>query len=66
METAENVQDNVAVPVPVTLVGDRAQEVLLVVRLTTPAKPLVPTTLIVDVPVAPTLTVTEVGDAVTE
>lgn len=54
-------QDNVALPEPVTLVGVTAQDVLLVVKLTTPAKPLIPVTVIVEVPAALTLTVTEEG-----
>jgi hypothetical protein len=33
------VQESVEVPDPVTLVGDTVHEVLLVVRLTTPANP---------------------------
>jgi hypothetical protein len=42
------VHDRVELPEPVTLVGDRVHEVLLVVRLTTPANPLRPVTIIVD------------------
>jgi len=34
-----NVQDNVEEPEPVTLVGVRVHAVLLLARLTTPAKP---------------------------
>jgi hypothetical protein len=56
-----NVQESVALPEPVTLVGAREHEVLLVVRLTTPAKPLRPVTVIVEVPALPALTVTLVG-----
>jgi len=55
------VHDSVALPEPVTLVGATEQDVLLVVRETTPAKPLSPVTVIADVPALPTLTVTEVG-----
>ena len=58
------VQDRVALPDPVTLVGDTVQEVLLVVRLTTPAKPLTALTVIEDVPAEPAFTVTLVGLAV--
>ncbi len=56
--------DRVALPEPVTLVGATEQEVLLVVRLTTPAKPLMAVTVIVEVPAVLALTVTEVGLAV--
>jgi len=58
------VHDNVALPEPVTLVGATEQEVLLVVRLTTPAKPLTAVTVIDEVPAAPAFTVTVVGLAV--
>ena len=61
VEAAVNVQDRVALPEPVMLVGDTVHAVLLVVKLTTPAKPLIPVTVIVDVPAALALTVTEVG-----
>ena len=61
VEAAANVQESVALPEPVTLVGATEQEVLLVVRLTTPAKPLSAETVIVDVPGDPALTVTLVG-----
>ena len=57
------VHDSVALPVPVTLVGDTEHEVLLEARPTTPAKPLTAVTVIVDVPAAFTLTLTLVGDA---
>ncbi len=60
-ETAANVHESVALPEPVTLVGATEQEVLLVVRLTTPANPLVPAIVIVEVPAALALTVTDVG-----
>ena len=56
--------DKVALPDPVTLVGDTVHEVLLVVRLTTPAKPLIAVTVIVEVPAEPAFTVTLVGLAV--
>ena len=56
--------DKVALPDPVTLVGDTVHEVLLVVRLTTPAKPLIAVTVIVEVPAEPAFTVTLAGLAV--
>jgi len=58
---AANVQDKVALPEPVTLVGDTEHEVLFVVRLTTPAKPLIAVTVIADVPADPAFTVTDGG-----
>jgi len=61
VETAANVQDSVALPEPVTLVGATEHEVLLVVRLTTPAKPFRPVTVIVEVPAAFTFKLTLVG-----
>ena len=54
-------QDRVALPEPVTLVGETAHDVLLVVKLTTPANPLIPAMVIVEVPAALALIVTEVG-----
>ena len=57
-------QESVALPEPVTLVGATEHEVLLVVKLTTAVKPLTPVTVIVDVPALPALTVTVVGLAV--
>ena len=56
--------ERVELPAPVTLVGDRVHDVLLVVRLTTPAKPFTAVIVIVEVPAEPALTVTLVGDAV--
>jgi hypothetical protein len=56
-----NVHERVAVPEPVTLVGETVQDVLLVVRLTTPAKPLTAATVMVEVPAAFTLVFTLVG-----
>lgn len=58
--------DRVAAPDPVTLVGDTVHEVLLVARLTVPAKPFWPVTEIVEVPGALALTVTLAGVAVIE
>ena len=55
------VHDNVELLEPVTLVGARVQEVLLLVRLTTPPKPCNAVTVMVEVPAAPALTVTLVG-----
>jgi hypothetical protein len=48
-----NVHDSVELPDPVTLVGATEHEVLLVVRLTTPAKPFRPVTVMVDVAAVP-------------
>jgi len=61
VDDAANVHDSVALPDPVTLVGATEQDVLLVVRETTPAKPLSPVIVIDDVPALPALTVTDVG-----
>ena len=65
VETVENVQESVALPEPVTLVGATEHEVLLVVRETTPPQPLRPVTVIAEVPAELTLTLTLVGLAVT-
>lgn len=62
---AANVHDRVELPDPVTLVGLKVHEVLLLARLTTPAKPLTAVTVIVDVAADPALTVTLVGLALT-
>ena len=43
-----NVHESVELPEPVTLVGERLQEVLLVARLTTPANPFRPVTVMVE------------------
>ena len=64
MEAAAIVHDSVALPEPVTLVGEMVHDVLLVVRLTTPVKPLTAVIVIVDVPAVPAFTVTIVGVAV--
>ena len=61
VDAAANVHDNVALPEPVTLVGATEHEVLLVVRLTTPANPLTAVTVIAEVPGVPAFTVTVVG-----
>jgi hypothetical protein len=55
------VHDSVELPEPLTLVGETLHEVLLVVRLTTPANPFNPVIDIVEVPAALALTVTVVG-----
>ena len=61
MDATANVHDKVALPEPVTLVGETVQDVLLVVKLTTPANPLTAVIVIVEVPAALALTVTDVG-----
>jgi hypothetical protein len=61
-----NVQDRLEVPEPATLVGDSVQEVLLVVRLTTPEKLLMAVMVMVELPVALTFTLMLVGLAVIE
>ena len=61
MDAEVKVHDSVALPEPVTLVGATEQEVLFVVRLTTPAKPFTAVTVIVEVPAALTLIVMVVG-----
>lgn len=55
------VHESVEVPEPVTLVGVKVHAALFAVRLTTPAKPLRPVMVMVEVPAAFTLTVTVVG-----
>jgi hypothetical protein len=47
------VHESVELPEPVTLVGASEHEVLLVVRLTTPANPFRPVTVMVDVAAVP-------------
>jgi hypothetical protein len=57
-----NVHDIVALPEPVTLVGVTVQdEVVLVTRLTIPAKPFTAVIVVVEVPTALTFTLTLVG-----
>ena len=58
---AANVHDRVDVPDPVTLVGDTLHEVLLVARLTTPAKLFNPVTVIVELAATPTVAETLAG-----
>jgi hypothetical protein len=60
----ENVQESMALPEPVMLIGVIVQEVLLVARLTMLAKPLTAPTVMVEVPAEFALTVTLVGFAV--
>ena len=59
-------QESVALPEPVTLVGEIVHEVLLVARLTTPANPLSGDIVMVEVPAVPALSVMIVGLAVIE
>jgi hypothetical protein len=59
------VQDRFAGPEPVTVLGLTVQDVLFVPRLTIPAKPFWPVTVMVEVPCVPALTVTLVGFAAT-
>jgi len=58
------VHESVAVPDPVKLVGVTLHAVLFAESATMPLKPLTPVTVMVEVPAAPTTTVTLVGDAV--
>ena len=59
------VHDSVALPEPVTLVGETVQAVLLLVKSTIPLNPLRAVIVIVEFPGLPTLTATDVGLAVT-
>lgn len=61
VEVDENVHDSVALPEPVRLEGAIVHDVLLVDRATGAEKPFEEVTLIVDVPVEPTSSVTLVG-----
>jgi hypothetical protein len=57
-----NVQESVALPEPVRLVGETVHdEVVFVARVTTPANPLTGVTVIVEVPAEFTFTLTLVG-----
>ena len=58
------VHESVELPDPVTLVGETVHEVLLVVRLTTPAKPFRPVIVIVEVAATFWVALTLVGLAV--
>jgi hypothetical protein len=53
--------DRIELPEPGKLVGDAVHEVLLVARLTIPAKPLSPDTIMVEVSVDPALPATPAG-----
>jgi hypothetical protein len=59
-------QERLAPPDPVTLDGVMVQAVLFDDRLTTPANPLRPVTVMADVPAEPALTVTDAGLAEVE
>ncbi len=61
MLAAAKVQERVELPEPVTLVGLSVQAVLLLARLTIPANPFSPVTVIVEVAAVPALTVMLVG-----
>jgi hypothetical protein len=65
VDAVVKVHERVELPEPVTLVGVRVHAVLLLARLTTPAKPFRAATVIVDVAAVPALTVMLVGLAVT-
>jgi hypothetical protein len=65
VEAELKVQDNVALPDPVRLVGETVHRVLFVIRFTVPVKPLIGATVMVEVPAVPTFRVTAVGLAVT-
>ena len=58
------VHESVEEPEPVTLVGETEHDVLLVARLTTPANPFTPVTVMVDVAAVPGVNETAVGLAV--
>ena len=61
MPTDANVQDRVALPEPVKLVGATEHAVLLVAKMTAPAKPFCAEMVVVDVPALPAFTITVVG-----
>jgi hypothetical protein len=64
VDTEENVHESVALPEPVRMVGETVQAVLLLVdRLTRPAKPFSDVTVTVEVPALPAFTVMVVGVA---
>ena len=65
MPADAKVQESVALPEPVTLVGLTAHAVLLVANATTPAKPFCAETVTVELPELPAFTVTIVGLTVT-
>jgi len=61
VEAELKMQESVALPDPDTLVGETVHEVLFVIRLTVPVKPLTGATVMVEVPAVPTFRVTAVG-----
>ena len=61
MEAEVKVHDKVALPEPVTLVGDTLHDVLLVVKATTPPNPFRAMTVREEVAAVPALTVILVG-----
>jgi hypothetical protein len=61
IDVEENVHESMEVPEPGMLLGVELHEVLLVLRLTTPVKPFRLVTVRLDVPAAPTFTLTLVG-----
>ena len=64
VEAEENVQDSVALPVPVKRVGDTEHDVLFVARSMGLEKPFSPIVLIVDIPAEPASAGTFIGTAV--
>lgn len=61
VEAEPKAHESVPLPEPVTVEGVTVQEVLLVVRFTTPPNPLEGATLMVEVPGVPTFRITDVG-----
>jgi len=61
VEAVAKEHDRVELPEPGRLDGEATHEVLLVARLTIPANPLTPDTVMVEVTVEPALPVTIVG-----
>ena len=61
--TGAKLQERLAPPDPVTLDGVTVQAVLFDDKLTSPANPFRPVTVMADVPTEPALTVTDVGFA---
>lgn len=61
IDVVEKVHDRVELPEPATLFGAAEQEVLFVLRLTTPEKPFSAVIAILEVPAEPTFTLTLVG-----
>ena len=54
-------QDRTALPEPDMIAGEKAHAVLFVIKLTTPANPIIPVTVTFEVAVAPTLAARLVG-----